>query len=445
MSERSISRRQLLKGAAVAAVGTAVAVPAARVTAAPARPAAPAFLRHQGAGTVTAWFFGGVPGNLAWMKEQVTAFQQQTGITVDYSERDWAKQREDMLAALTAGEVPDIVRTHNKYVAEFGDSGDLKALEDYADYAQVAETFVPTYLAQTENNGKHFGLPELALPFVMAVNKPMLDASGVAYPTNWDEFKTATVALSKPDQGIYGYTMPGGVNLDTAYRWVAWLYKAGGRVLNEDWSEATFNSEAGVAALEMLLELQRQKAFPEGNAAYAWQQNANLWAAEKAVMSTEGPWWQDAVKAQFNMDTAKLMIAPIPPQASPIGGNPAATLLDITMMAIMAKGKNNEGAWELLKYLRGPERDTQFVDPTKGGGLPTTKGPYETEMEWGFIGKDTFLQEAQAVVTWPNHPQITEIQMKIAEGLSAAFSGSASAKDALDNVASDVNDNILAE
>ena len=441
MSERSISRRQLLKGAAVAAVGTAVATPATRVAASPSRRSAPALIRNQGAGTVTAWFFGGTPGHLAWMKEQVAAFQQQTGITLQYTERDWAKQREDMLAALTSGEVPDIVRTHNKYVAEFGDSGDLKALEDYSDFAQVAANFVPNYLATTENQGKHYGLPEAALPFIMAVNKPMLDAAGVAYPNNWDEFQAAAVKLSKPDQGIYGYTIPGGVNLDAAYRFAPWLYKAGGRVLNDDWSEATFNAEAGVAALEMLLRLQAEGAIPDGNAAYAFAENADLWGAGKAVLSTEGPWWQNVMKEQYKMDTASLMVAPIPAQAQPVGGNAPGTLLDITMIAIMAKGKNNEGAWEFLKWIRDPERDKAFVNPDTAGGLPTTKLPYESaDIQWGFIGKDTFLEEAQSVVTWPNHPQITEIQMKLAEGLNSAFSGAASAKDALDNAAADVND-----
>lgn len=410
----------------------------------PASPAlarqAPAVLR-QGAGEVTWWMFGGVPGALAWNKKKIAEFEQQSGIKVNYVERDWAKQREDLLAALTAGSVPDVIHTHNKYVAEFGESGDLYELEQFADWSDFSAQFVPGYLATTEHKGKHYGLPHLALVFVMAVNQPMLDAAGVTYPQNWDEFKAAVRKLAKPDQGIYGYTIPGGVNLDSAYRFAPWLYKGGGRVLSPDWKEATFNREAGVAALEMLLELQAEGAIPKGNAAYAFAENSDLWGSQKAALSTEGPWWQNVMREQFKLDPeAILRIEPIPPSTQPLESNPQATLLDMTMLAIMAGGKNTEGAWELLKFLRGPASDKDFVDPNNGGGLPTTKPSYEdASLQWKYIGKDTYFKEAQHVETWPNHPRITEIQLKLAEGLNAAFSGAAGAKAALDKAAADVN------
>jgi multiple sugar transport system substrate-binding protein len=376
------------------------------------------------------------------MRSELPNFEAASGLKVEYLERDWAKQREDILAALTAGEVPDVVRTHNKYVAEFGDTGDLKALEDFEDFAQVADTFVPSFLANTEHDGQHYGLPEVALPFILAVNQPMLDAAAVAVPTNWDEFKAAAQTLTKPDQGVYGYTIPGGVNLDAAYRFAPWLYKAGGRFLNDDWSEATFNGPAGVAALEMLLDLQKQGAIPPGNAAYAFAENADVWASQKAAMSTEGPWWQGVISGeQYKLDLSLLTIAPVPVQPEPVGGNPPGTLLDLTMLAVMDKGKNVEGAWEFLKYFRSPEMDALKVDPLITDGLPTTKRPYEDPaIEWTFVGKETYLQELNSVVTWPNHPNITEIQLKVAEALNAAFSGASSAQDALDAAAEDVND-----
>jgi multiple sugar transport system substrate-binding protein len=222
---------------------------------------------------------------------------------------------------------------------------------------------------------------------------------------------------------------------------VPWLYKAGGRVLSDDWSKATFNEPAGVAALEMLLELQRDGTIPPGNAAYAFAENADLWGAGKAAMSTEGPWWQGVMTTQFNLDTSILTVAPVPVQPEAVGGNPPGTLLDLTMLAIMNQGKNVEGAWELLKYLRSPERDALKVNPEVTDGLPTTKRPYEDpSIEWTFIGKETYVNELESVVTWPNHPNITEIQLKIAEGLNAAFSGAASAQEALDAAAEDVNE-----
>ena len=68
--------------------------------------------------------------------------------------------------------------------------------------------------------------------------------------------------------------MPGGVNLDTAYRFLPLLYKAGGRVFNEDWSAAAFNGPAGQAALEFLVEMKNKGYLPAGSAAYRFDESA---------------------------------------------------------------------------------------------------------------------------------------------------------------------------
>ena len=438
-----------LAGLAAACAPTAAPAP----TAEPKKEAAPTAARAevvptleptkapaaQTGGKVVAWMWGGTPAQIRWEKDQLSDFEKQTGLKVEYVERDWAKQREDILSALTSGAVPDVGRTHSKYVAEFGDSGDLKALEDFPDFPKVAETMVPSYLATLENKGKHYGLVESVYPFILAANQPMLDKAEVKVPANWDDFREAVKKLAKPDQGIYGYTIPGGVNLDAAYRWIPWLFKSGGRCLSKDMTEPTFNSDAGVAALEMLVELQKAKAIPPGNAAYAFAENADLWGSEKAAMSTEGPWWQSVLEGQYKWTTeqvkAKLTIAGVPAPATPIGSEPSATLLDVIMYTMFSKGKNLDGGWLLLKHWEDPERSKQRTSPANSEGLPGVKSVYEPGVTWEFVGKDAYFKEAESVEIWPNHPKITEIQMKIAEGLNAAFSGTVKPKDALDKAA----------
>ena len=438
MSTSEMNRRSLLKGATAAAVGAATL----GTTTAAASPGKLTFFSRRSAqeqNTVVYWQFGGVPSEIEFRRQQTVAFTEQTGIPVDFQERPWENQRQDILAALTGGDLPDVMNLHHKYVGEFGETGDLQALEEFPDYAEVAGRFVPQYLDALKQGDNHYGLPINALPFILAVNQPMLDAASVSVPTNWDEFKQTAQALTNAEAGVYGYTIPGGVNLDSAYRWVPWLYKAGGRVLNDDWSEATFNDEAGVAALQMLLDLQGAGAIPPGNAAYAFQENSDLWGTEKAAMTTEGPWWPGVMRDTYSMDLAKLTVAPVPAQAQPVGANPPGTLVDIIMLAIMSRGNNTEGAWELVKFMRTAEADIAFINETNSG-LPTTTAAFEDETGWDVIGRETYAQEAQSAVIWPNHPQISEIQMAIATGLNAAFSGTASAQEALDGAAEEVSE-----
>ena len=98
------------------------------------------------------------------------------------------------------------------------------------------------------------------LPFILAVNRDILSDHGLEIPQNWEELKAMGPLLKK--HGIDAFTMPGGVNLDTAYRFLPLLFRAGGRVFNADWSAAAFNGPAGVAALSMLVDMKSQGFMP---------------------------------------------------------------------------------------------------------------------------------------------------------------------------------------
>ena len=75
------------------------------------------------------------------------------------------------------------------------------------------------------------------------------------------------------ENGIHLFTMPAGLNQDTAYR----LYKAGGRVFNDDWSKVAFNGPAGVEALEFLVGMKEKGFMPEAGGAYVFDENAAHW------------------------------------------------------------------------------------------------------------------------------------------------------------------------
>lgn len=390
--------------------------------------------------TMEFWFFGGHEGEHAWIEEKVAQFEEQTGIQVEVDFRDWARQREDILASRVADDVPDLMHVHSTHSAEFGEGGDLYALEQFDDFDEVGARFVPRYLEGTEYGGQHYGLPWFSLAFVMAYNAELFEEHGIEVDPDWtwDEFRDLVLELSGLEDVEYGYTIPGGANLDNAFRWTSWLYKAGGQILNDDWTEPAFNDEAGVAALEMLLELQEQGGIPRGNAGYAFGENIDLFGSERAAMTTEGPWLQGLIATQFDWEEGKAGIAPVPAHPNPPGTNAPGTLLDLTMVTIPANAQNREAAWELAKFLKSPENEQELAFPANSSGLPTLQAAFEEGVEWGYLGRETYLQEAENARPWPQHPQITEIQTAIGEGLNAAFAGRSSAQEALDQAAREV-------
>ncbi|MBI2506137.1 MAG: extracellular solute-binding protein [Candidatus Latescibacteria bacterium] len=387
---------------------------------------------------VVVWDFGGVPGHQAWIKQAVRNFNSsRQDIQIELEIRDWATQRESLISTTIVGEGPDIIRVHHKYSVEFGQLGGLYALESFPDFPQVAERFFPNVLEQVEYQGKHYGLPITMLPFILAVNQSILDKYQLQIPRTWEEMKAMGPVLK--ERGIHTFTMPGGVNLDTAYRFLPLLYKAGGRVFDQGWTRATFNGPAGLAALNFLMEMKQAGFFPSASAAYAFDDNAAHWCTEKAALSIEGPWWQDVVLGNYKFDTAKLVLAPVPGPAQPVEPNPPRTLLDVVMVAITGYTRVPQQAWTVLKALNVEDPVWGVPDPAMGG-IPAHQAAYAPGVQSKYIGLEVLAQAGRNGLGWPGHPGITEIQRTIADAVNMALTGTLSPQEALDAAAEEVDE-----
>lgn len=391
---------------------------------------------------VVHWHFGGTPDHMVWVRQAVEEFNAtHTDVQVDLYFKDWATQRESLISAIIMGEGPDMLHILHRYSAEFGDMGGLHALENFPDFPRVREQFLPNVMELVSYKGKHYGLPLVMLPFVLAVNKEILADHDLEIPTTWEELKALGPVLK--ESGIHAFTMPGGAKGDSSYRYFALLCKAGGRVLNEDWTRATFAGPAGVGALGLLVEMQQKGHFPAGSAAYLFDENLAHWCTERAAISLEGPWWQNTIDQTYGFDLAKLALAPVPGPVQPLEPHPPRTLLDVSMTSITGYSKVKEETWTALKsiFLESPSMRT--VDP-RLSGLSTQLAAYEGDIESEYVDLDVLLSEAQVGLGWPSHPQIAEIQVILAIAVNTALAGAASPQEALAAAAEEV-DEILSD
>jgi len=387
---------------------------------------------------VVLWEFGGLPGVIEWAKGAVERFNaERDDIQIELEFRDWATQRESLISTTILGEGPDIVRVHHKYSVEFGELGGLYALENFEDFPTIKKRIIDNVWEPVSYEGKHYGLPVTMLPFILAVNRDILSKHGLEIPQNWEQLQSIGPLLKRHE--IDAFTMPGGVNLDTAYRFLPLLFRAGGRVFNADWSAAGFNGPAGVAALSMLVEMKNQGFMPAASAAYRFDENAAHWAMEKAALSIEGPWWQNTVSGNYDFDLDKLVLAQVPGPAKRFEEHPSGTLLDVVMVAITGYSPVPEHAWEVLKALYVEDPVWRSPNPNLGG-IPTQKAAYAPGVESDYIGLDELAEAGRNGISWPGHPGITEIQRHIADAVNMALTGTLTPQEALDQAAEEVNE-----
>ena len=387
---------------------------------------------------VVLWEFGGLPGMQEWVKAAVERFNaERDDIHIELEFRDWATQRESLISTTILGDGPDIIRVHHKYSVEFGELGGLYALENFDDFPSVKTLILDNVWDPVSYEGKHYGVPVTMLPFILAVNRDILSEHGLEIPQNWEELKAMGPLLKK--HGIDAFTMPGGVNLDTAYRFLPLLFRAGGRVFKADWSAAAFNGPAGVAALSMLVDMKSQGFMPAASAAYRFDENAAHWAMGKAALSIEGPWWQNTMAGNYDFDLDKLELAQVPGPATRYEEHPSGTLLDVAMVAITGYSPVPDHAWEVLKALYVSDPVWRKPNPDLGG-MPTQKAAYAPGVESDYIGLDELAEAGRNGISWPGHPGITEIQRHIADAVNMAMTGTLTPQEALDQAAEEVNE-----
>lgn len=177
--------------------------------------------------------------------------------------------RDKFIQAATGGAGPDVILSDNIWVPQLAAMELIKPIDDmFAD--RKAEYFEGTIDAGSYK-GQVYGVPFHVDVMVLFYNKTRFAEVGLdpeAPPTTWDEFRDAAIALTDEENGKYGF---GGLfGWTGSFEWLPWLWQNGGSILNEDQTEAAFNSPEGIEATEFFLNLiLEDKVVPP--AAMSWK------------------------------------------------------------------------------------------------------------------------------------------------------------------------------
>jgi multiple sugar transport system substrate-binding protein len=105
--------------------------------------------------------------------------------------------------------------------------------------------------------GKTWGIPAGVDPIMMYYNKRLFDAAGVPYPQpgwTWDDFLAAGLAISKPDERVFGYAMPQSAD---SFDLPVFVYSHDGRLFDDlsNPTAVTFDDPKTIEAVEWYTDL----------------------------------------------------------------------------------------------------------------------------------------------------------------------------------------------
>lgn len=247
---------------------------------------------------------------------------------------------EQVLSMSVANNLPDVIWVVEDYLPTFANKGIIENLEPYleADEDYDGSVFFDNALEFTQVDGVQYALPRDIGVQVMAYNKTLFDASSVAYPEvgwTWDDMISIGQQLTITSGDRISQYGLGWLDYE------ALIYSNNGRMFNDDGTDAFFDSEETVEALQLYSDL--VNTYHISPTAAESQGLGNVFFGQTAAMTLVGPWdFSILDKSGIDYD-----IVPFPD-----GNHGEANMrLSGLPVAMSAKSDKKDMAYELIKFL----------------------------------------------------------------------------------------------
>lgn len=194
-----------------------------------------------------------------FMGELVTAFNEANpNIVVTMTTQ--SEYYTQLSTAAASGTLPDVAIVHADQVATQVYRNVLRPMDAVVTETGISgDNFPAAVWAAGEVNGSRYSIPLDIHPMTMFVNMDLLTAAGIeSAPKTAEEFAAAAAALTAGDNN--GFMLTSGFPIRQIFEQM--LYQFGGTSFNEDGTEVTWNSEAGVQAAQWLLDAQAAYSQP---------------------------------------------------------------------------------------------------------------------------------------------------------------------------------------
>lgn len=422
----SFSRRQLLRGAATAAVALPLAATAAGRTLAAGR-------------------FEGQSVNLLIIQPHVVTgkkiaadFEAATGAKVNVTAVPYdqvsTKATLDFQSGASEFDVIDYFYTYKGQLAE---DGVILDVTDWIerDKAEIKpEDFLPRiYDTYTLHDGRRYGLPYDGDSHVLFYNKELFDRYGLKPSATWDEYianaKMITEAESK--NGVYGAAILGAkIPVIILSSYANRLTGFGGNFLKEDGTSALDSGEAVAAAKSLVdaspwaLPTPLETRFEEGIPAFL-----NGKAAQIEFWTDLGGYAQDPKGSKI---VDKWGVTRIP-----LGGSNKTPRLAFNAgfgFAITSGSRKKEIAWELIKFATDPAYHEELlaltgsgIDPDRFSGLNSPKYKAFQPLVQPLLA-DGALDNSLA---WPTATFAPKLETVLTDQLALALAGTKTPEQAI--------------
>lgn len=333
--------------------------------------------------------------------------------------------------AAAADTLPDVAIVHADQVPTQAFRNVLRSMDDLVAEMGISGSDYPDAVwAAGEVAGHRYSIPLDIHPMTAFYNADLLKAAGFdKAPATKDEFDAIATAITSGDNK--GFDITGGFPVQQIFQQM--LAQFGGTEFNADGTQATWNSEAGVQALQWMKDVQAKYSDPNLEV----DAELNAFKTGTVGMVWNGIWQTSNVTGSgVEFDGRATAVPQIGPQMAVWAGSHQLTLpAHKTVDACKDKA-----AAIFIKYIV-----ENSVTWAKAGQIPASKSVRASDAFKAIEPQASIASSVDFAIFPPAIPGITDAYGPLGEAVGAVMNGTATdIKAALDDAAARANE-ILAQ
>ncbi|MBI4428347.1 MAG: ABC transporter substrate-binding protein [Ignavibacteriales bacterium] len=300
-----------------------------------------------------------------------------------------------IVTAVQSKTAPDVSWIHSNFLPDLVQSGAIYRMDEFMTGPQSLskedlDDIFPALLQQARWRDTLYSMPMEATCIGLLYNKELFRKSGLdpdKPPATWEELRQTAKKLTLDEDGdgkneqagffvpVFPASGPWGDWM--VWQWYAFLFQAGGDVINANQTKMLFDSEAGVQALSLWKNIYSELKLARFTIDYEV-----AFASKQLAMALDGPWNIPRWSKFKNLDW---MIAPLP-----AGPAKRATVAGGEYLAIFRQSEHPKEAWEFVKWVIRPE--IQAFWSMKSGYLPVRRSVHDVKEYQEYLNANPALK-----------------------------------------------------
>ncbi|RYV52160.1 ABC transporter substrate-binding protein [Pengzhenrongella frigida] len=347
-------------------------------------------------------------------------------VTVDYT--TYNKLNEKLTTSVASGLIPDVMMMGVGWVEGFAERG---VLADLSERGITPESLEGDYSDEIVRagmwDGDVYAVPiMLDTRFGVARMDLLREAGYDAPPTSWDELLEMSEALTiRAADGTLERTGFDILSLDPRQMFETMLFSAGGDLFTEDLSAPAFNSEAGVDALQFVVDLVHESKVEDIGFSSANADVNPLISGRAAMAITHNSLWTQTEEA------APELLDQLEPFV--IQGEAPGMFFGGTLATMAKSSKNPAAAQALLEFLASP--GPALAANEQRGNVPALTELLDSDYVKGNRLVQFAMENLDSAKREGGPSQWLEIRAEIKPAVEAALLRQKTPQEALDDLA----------